>query len=146
MCFACGRAGHRRDGCPHVIRGPEEVNTTQQLKGKGKESRVEVHDSTDEDGYGPWMVVKRKKTSPKQTKSVEPTLVGGFGSPSSVNPTRTSMGKSEAHTFVGGPRIFDNGNNVGHEGNKEKTSVCNIADSQIKSKGTCANGHMGLEA
>jgi len=92
------------------------------------------------------MVVKRKKTSPKQTKLVEPTLVRRFGSPSLVSPTRTSMGKSEAHTPVGGPRISFNWNNMRHEGNKEKTSACNIASSQIESKGTCANDYMGLEA
>ncbi|KAK9999219.1 hypothetical protein SO802_018822 [Lithocarpus litseifolius] len=138
LCFACGRVGHRNDGCPHVIRGPEEGNSAKQVEGKGKDSRVEVHESTEEDGYGPWMVVKRKKTSPKQMKSVEPTLVRRSGSPSLVSPTRTIMGKSEAHTPVGGPSISFNGNNVRHEGlegNKEKTSACIIADRQ-KSKQT----------
>lgn len=146
MCFAYGRVGHRSDGCPLVICGPKEVYTTQQLEGRGKESRVVMHESIVEDGYGSWMVVKRKNTSPKQMKSVEPTLVSGTGSPSSVNPTRTSIGKSEAHTPVGGPIISFNGNNVGHKGNKENTSGCNIAGSQIESKETTVNNHMGLEA
>nr|POF21014.1 hypothetical protein CFP56_57720 [Quercus suber] len=25
LCFACGRVGHRRDGCPYVVRGLEEI-------------------------------------------------------------------------------------------------------------------------
>nr|POF16065.1 hypothetical protein CFP56_45052 [Quercus suber] len=82
LCFACGRVDHRRDGCPYVVRSPDEVGNVQQQKGDRKETLEAIHDTTEEDGYGPWMVVSRKKAGPRRTKLVEPTIVGGNSSSS----------------------------------------------------------------
>lgn len=93
MCFACGRMGHGKDSCPHVICGLEVQRSDQQIKGGRKESREVVYDTSEEDGYGPWMVVSRKKTGPRQTTSVDLVTIGGSSSVCLVSPTKTNMDK-----------------------------------------------------
>ncbi|OMP01197.1 hypothetical protein COLO4_12097 [Corchorus olitorius] len=58
--FNCGKLGHRKDNCPdlppmvHVTENPQHVKPP------------EIAPSpNEEDGYGPWMVVQRRKSKPK---------------------------------------------------------------------------------
>lgn len=69
LCFECGRIGHRKEACPHVIKGPQTGNpqATQDKPSSSKEqqvskdeSQVKIHNN-ELDGYGHWMVVMRKK-------------------------------------------------------------------------------------
>ena len=88
LYFACGRVGRRRDGCPYMVHSPKEVGNVQQQEGDRKATLEAIYDTTEEDGYGPWMVVNRKKASPRRMKPVEPTIVGGNSSLSLVSPLR----------------------------------------------------------
>lgn len=53
-------------------------------------TQVVEGDSKEEDGYGPWMVVSRRKTGPKRTmtENVNPTRTNQASSPSLVWPTK----------------------------------------------------------
>nr|POE55089.1 hypothetical protein CFP56_26670 [Quercus suber] len=73
LFFECGRIKHRKEACPHVIKGPQ-TETPQAMQDKSNsldkqqmskdESQDKTH-SNELDGYGQWMVVMRKKKAQK---------------------------------------------------------------------------------
>ncbi|KAK7850102.1 uncharacterized protein At4g02000 [Quercus suber] len=69
MCFSCGRAGHKVDGCPYTSRAPEEASEKQ-----AGEDNIRQKDSNtpSEDSYGPWVLVSRKRQSLQRTKKDMP--------------------------------------------------------------------------
>nr|POE81054.1 uncharacterized protein CFP56_55205 [Quercus suber] len=93
LCFSCGRVGHRREVCQYTIRAPSPDKPdgsvpSCKVDGNGKDNSTEVHhvpdsgklhhvpESTnksssgqlDADGYGPWLVVTRKKHGAKDSR------------------------------------------------------------------------------
>lgn len=87
LCFACSRIGHKRDDYPHIVR-----SFTSLVKGGNDEhgdgdsaSSCMMHGTdgtasgsgmaegsgaaTDNDSYGPWMIVSRKKAGQCATKN-----------------------------------------------------------------------------
>ena len=80
LCFSCGRIGHRVEGCPLIIKKPEPPVEGGPVRA-GEDTHV-VHDpyctdtgsgmkenaaGREEDGYGPWMLVARRKPGHKKT-------------------------------------------------------------------------------
>ena len=69
LCFECDRIRHRKETCPHVIKGPQAENPQEtQIKSNSLEEQNVRKDETQTkfhsnelDGYGQWMVVTRKK-------------------------------------------------------------------------------------
>ena len=77
LCFGCGRIGHKKDGCPHLVQNPgspvrgdngdvddsarsrtlHAMDSTTDRSGTLGGSRV----NTESTMYGPWMVVTREK-------------------------------------------------------------------------------------
>nr|POF21005.1 hypothetical protein CFP56_59199 [Quercus suber] len=73
LCFVCGRIGHRKEACPHVIKGPQtenpratqdKPNNSEEQQMSKDESQAKIHNN-ELDGYGQWMVVIRKKKAQK---------------------------------------------------------------------------------
>ena len=69
LYFECGRIGHRKETCPHVIKGPQvenpqgtqdKSNILEEQNVRKEETQTKFH-SNKLDGYGQWMVVTRKK-------------------------------------------------------------------------------------
>ena len=94
MCFGCGRIGHRKEQCPHIIRQDPPVSEVGEKKsGDTAAKSCSAHDSdiarsgvgtssdvasaghcaeqdvVHEGVYGPWVVVTRRKNGTKQLKS-----------------------------------------------------------------------------
>ena len=93
LCFSCGKMGHRKEGCPFVVRpdpmprGVEEMNgrdaegrsphareehaAARTTAGEGPSSVVHgsAHEEAQEGPYGPWIVVTRKRNVTKNQKS-----------------------------------------------------------------------------
>ena len=90
---------------------------TQEMEAKGK----------DEDGYGPWMVVSRRKIRPRRMKLEDPTKSNQFGPSSLVRPNRPMMDKLEAQTPLSDSRHKSSRQNGGPKKNKEKTIEKNTA-------------------
>ena len=105
MCFGCGRIGHRKEQCPHIIRQETPVSETGEKKssdtaakscsshasdtarsGVGTSSEMASseqcaeRDVVHEGVYGPWVVVTRRKNGTKQLKSsgTSPKQSAGF--------------------------------------------------------------------
>ena len=93
LCFSCGRVGHRREDCHYTVKDPSPEKPDGsvpacKVDGNGKDNSTEVHhvpDSgelhhvpvstnkstagqLDADGYGPWLVVTRKKHGAKDKR------------------------------------------------------------------------------
>ena len=91
LCLACGRVGHRREVCHYTIKAPlpdkpDGSVTSCKVDGNGKDNSTEVRHAPDSgklhhvpestnksspgqldaDGYGPWLVVTRKKHGGKR--------------------------------------------------------------------------------
>lgn len=71
LCFGCDRVGHRRDGCPYVVCGPKKVGSDQRYEEARRDAQEMVCGDAKEDGYGPWMLVGRRKAGPRQMKPDE---------------------------------------------------------------------------
>ena len=103
LCFECGRIGHKKEACPYIIRciesSPEkELSPKKELSSTRAHSTSprKMHDSSwrgvgsdvaessgtvhEEDKYGPWMVVTRRRGGQKWTtkgmEQADPTKSG----------------------------------------------------------------------
>nr|XP_023896798.1 uncharacterized protein LOC112008697 [Quercus suber] len=92
LCFSCGKMGHRKEGCPFMVRsnpvprGAEGMNgrgaegrsprsreehaTTRTTAGEGPSSIVHgsAYEKAQEGPYGPWIVVTHKRNVTKHQK------------------------------------------------------------------------------
>ena len=105
LCFSCGRLGHRVEACPFTIRkggekmvpqkdmqddkvdDPCETHTPQVASQSASASSVtpDVCEAAEAEGvYGPWMVVQRRFSGRKGTKS-------NLGTDSTATPVQSSL-------------------------------------------------------
>ncbi|XP_050259267.1 uncharacterized protein LOC126704310 [Quercus robur] len=85
LCFACGRVGHKKEVCPHIIRSSSSpVRGGNDEHGDSVGSRM-VHDTDStvigggmsegsgatkaNDSYGPWMLVTRRKNGQRGVRN-----------------------------------------------------------------------------
>ncbi|XP_030923106.1 uncharacterized protein LOC115949992 [Quercus lobata] len=83
LCFSCGRIGHRLEACPLTIKKPEppveggpvsagentHVVHDSYCSGTGSGTNKDSIAGREEDGYGPWMLVARRKAGQKKTNN-----------------------------------------------------------------------------
>ncbi|GMY32510.1 putative ribonuclease h protein [Fagus crenata] len=71
LCFVCGRLGHRKTNCPYSVRAsvPESCPDAPSGVNGGKDSALVREEGSQhgpsEEEYGPWVLVTRKRSSPK---------------------------------------------------------------------------------
>lgn len=65
MCFSCGRVGHKVDGCPYTTRALEKESGKQY--GEDTMRQNDSH-TPNEESYGPWVLVSRKKKNIRWTR------------------------------------------------------------------------------
>ena len=71
LCFVCGRLGHRKTNCPYSVRAPvpEPCPDVSSGVNGGKDSALVREEGPQhgpsEEEYGPWVLVTRKRSSPK---------------------------------------------------------------------------------
>ncbi|KAL0008051.1 hypothetical protein SO802_009553 [Lithocarpus litseifolius] len=79
LCFSCGRVGHRREACHYTISQPAMEKPRVDSSTRENDGNVQVEDTSDkaynvdedknttsqpnEDTYGPWIVVARKRNA-----------------------------------------------------------------------------------
>ena len=149
LCFACGRVGHKKEMCLHIIRGAEpllekeasytKVSSTSPRKmhvpggcetgcGMAKRSTKErdMAESSgmehDEDKYGPWMVLTRRrggqKGTTKDVQQLDPTKSAPSSKPrvamAKVNSSNSHFVWKEATTM--GLTLESNMEKVRHGG------------------------------
>lgn len=91
LCFSCGRIGHRKDGCPHILRSPPRADKDAEVREEVQVSNSRVgcdlvdpmqheagRSAEQEDIYGSWMVVTRKRQGTKGAR-YKPEGSGGTG-------------------------------------------------------------------
>ena len=113
LCFSCGRIGHRRDGCPHVIHSPPTVDKDAEVQEEGQVSNSRmacdpvdpiqgeaVRDAEQKDTYGPWVMVTRKRQSNRGIKNQQAGSGTGY--------LRISNGNSFLHVGPRGSYMKDN--------------------------------------
>nr|POE60794.1 uncharacterized protein CFP56_44005 [Quercus suber] len=106
LCFSCGRISHKKEFCPYIVRrvesspekevpSPKEDGTSSRSlhetawNGEGSGTAGCSGALPDDDLYGPWMVVARRRTGQRGTRKEVPT----------TEPTKSAM-KGEQRNFV----------------------------------------------
>lgn len=159
LCFRCGRVGHKREGCPYVVRSVGAVADGQQRQENyGAVCEVVVSEveaeNKEEDGYGPWMMVGWRKPGPKHAKSGSPSNANQVGSSSLVvgshSLVRATKFMREKEVQVGQPslsnpklisngQVDSNGQIVGPKEGKAKTMDLSTTGDLIKGISVPAN-------
>ena len=89
LCFGCGRIGHKKDACPHLVRKPSSLvrGDRGELDESARSRTLHVTDNTTDGSgtsggsgadmesivYGPWMVVTCKKSGQHFPRNVAAT-------------------------------------------------------------------------
>ena len=116
LCFECGRVGHFKDCCPHIIRQdppveraettPEgsvpssscEMHATETVKIR-QGSKESVTGSANEEAsastYGPWIVVSRKRNGTRNQVNGGTSMVQMQGQPRRGTENTNSMGHAQ---------------------------------------------------
>ena len=58
LCFSCGRVDHKAEGCPYKVGVPEKVGRSEEA---GKEQNSQGQSLSEDEAFGPWIFVARKK-------------------------------------------------------------------------------------
>ena len=142
LCFGCKRVGHKRERCPYVVQSSSVAADGQQRQGNNVAVREVEAGSKEEDGYGPWMMVIRRKPGPKRAKSEGPTNANQAGSSSLVagslglvRPTKILREKQVqvVQLSLNNPKLISNGQGdsngqiMGPKEIKDKTVELNTA-------------------
>lgn len=62
ICFYCGRYGHQKDSCIHIVRPPPvPLETTSKESGDSIPKTAHPAVDNEDDKYGPWMLVTKQR-------------------------------------------------------------------------------------
>lgn len=137
LCFSCGRVGHRKEWCPYSVKETVPIPEPQAESPVAK-SVVEAEEpnpqkmgklvNEEEQVYGPWMIVRKKKSGAKPSEARDTSQKGD-------GPTSTV--KLDDHCARAHPTDFP------YVSNKSRES----SDGKRKNRGlTHASSHMGKES
>ncbi|KAL4328846.1 hypothetical protein AHAS_Ahas13G0240900 [Arachis hypogaea] len=102
ICFSCGMVGHEKTNCPKKVQtqkapksnngGTEKIQGSQNDEGEGDKARNNCEDKgkkfleeNEDEAYGPWMVVHRRKRGKKTSRNAEAASSGGNGARDNQN-------------------------------------------------------------
>ncbi|KAK9988210.1 hypothetical protein SO802_028449 [Lithocarpus litseifolius] len=144
LCFSCGRVGHRREACHYTISQPAMEKPRVDSSTRENNGNVQVEDTSDkaynvdedknttsqpnEDTYGPWIVVARKRNAVRNGRKDSGS---GTSSKANTDPVRWQSSEVAFQTVMGQAKEGKRKSSGMEELTKEKSVLGGLSNSPI---------------